>query len=108
MNLKEYIKFRKIFKYCSKNGCQFFSSRNINLKANQLYYLRAKGLITTEPYKAGDPYCKIIISDNGLKYYDEVLASFFAYCVPTLISLAALIVSIISLLQKQTTMCPMR
>lgn len=94
MRIKEYIKFRKIFNYYIKNGCVAFSSDEIGLKAKDLYYLNAKGVISITPYTNGDPNCRILVSDGGLTYHDDVLVSVIQFLVPTIISVVSLIISI--------------
>lgn len=96
MKLKEYMKFRKIYKYYLNHGTLFFPSAEVGMHTADLHYLCAKGVIQITPYQNGDPDCRVKISDKGLIYRDEVLAAFFQYFVPTAISIAALIVSIVN------------
>ena len=95
MRFKEYLKFRKIFKHFISRGNIPFASNEINLKTSDLYYLQAKGIIKITPYQAGDDNCRISIPDKGLTYRDDVLVAFLHFFVPTAISIAALIVSIV-------------
>ncbi len=95
MRIKEYLKFRRIFKYYASTGNMFFHSSIINLHASDLYYLQAKGVIKIEPYSNGDEDCKIIISPNGLTYHDTILLWILQTLLPIALSVAALVVSII-------------
>lgn len=90
---KEYSKYRKIFKHYIANGHIKFPSTEVNLKTKDLYYLAAKGIISIEPYSNQDPNCAITISAKGFTYTDDVLVSLIQFLVPTLISIAALVLS---------------
>lgn len=94
MKVKEYLKFRKIFKHYVKTGDKFFHSAIVNLQTKDLYYLQAKGVIEIEPYSNGDPDCKIIISAAGLTFKDTIFLWIFQTLLPIALSVAALVVSI--------------
>ena len=95
MRIKEYLKFRQIFKHYIKTGDMFFHSSQVGMHTSDLYYLQAKGVIEIVPFSNGDPDCKIIISPKGLTYRDTVFLWLFQTFLPIALSVAALVVSIV-------------
>ena len=95
MNFKEYLKFRKLFKYFTKTGNLTVSSYSVNLKTKDLYYLNAKGVIEISPLTNNEEYCKITLSNKGILHRDNLILWLFQTFLPIALSVAALIVSII-------------
>lgn len=100
--------FKSLYDQISASDLGSLPSEKTGLKDFDLQNLRARGLINLEP--AGDDTYSVTIADKGYYYFDDVAArrrekifEWARYAFTTLIALAALVLSIISVASK---LCP--
>lgn len=100
--------FKSLYDQIAASDLGAVSSEKAGLSDFDLQNLRARGLINLEP--AGDDSYFITIADRGYYYFDDVAArrteiifEWVRYAFTTLIALAALVLSIISVASK---LCP--
>lgn len=88
---------KKILSIYETTSTRTFSSKGVDITRIQLEYLSSWGFISISPYEGNSGDVKITVENSAIIYFDEKKDKLFRFWLPIIISVAALIISIISI-----------
>ena len=97
--MKHKKEFKKLLNYYRSTGARTVRTKNIEISDRCAEYLAAFYVVSLSRLNNGETGYKITITDYGIRFFDEEHDKIFRFIIPTVISAASLLISVIALMK---------